>query len=63
MSAALELGRGLATLGYTSFRPGQERAVETLLEKNKLLYVAPTGGQRHAARLLPWFIRRPVTLT
>jgi ATP-dependent DNA helicase RecQ len=35
---------GLHSLGYAAFRPGQERAITTLLERRRLLYVAPTGG-------------------
>jgi ATP-dependent DNA helicase RecQ len=39
-----ELEAGLARLGYAGFRPGQREAVETLLERGRLLLVAPTGG-------------------
>ena len=40
----LDLDLGLARLGYEAFRPGQREAIETLLEKGRLLQVAPTGG-------------------
>ena len=35
---------GLERLGYRAFRIGQRRAVETLLAEDRLLLVAPTGG-------------------
>jgi ATP-dependent DNA helicase RecQ len=38
------LNTALRRLGYTGFRNGQRRAVETLLMQRRLLFVAPTGG-------------------
>ncbi len=38
------LNAALRRLGYDGFRSGQQRAIETLLEKRRLLFVAPTGG-------------------
>jgi ATP-dependent DNA helicase RecQ len=50
---ALDLTAGLRTLGYAEFRPGQERAVDTLLKQRRLLYVAPTGGGKSLVYQLP----------
>jgi ATP-dependent DNA helicase RecQ len=50
---ALDLVAGLRTLGYADFRPGQERAIETLLASRRLLYVAPTGGGKSLVYQLP----------
>jgi ATP-dependent DNA helicase RecQ len=50
---ALDLDRGLARLGYEAFRPGQREAIETLLEKGRLLLVAPTGGGKSLIYQLP----------
>jgi len=49
----LDLEGGLARLGYESFRPGQREAIETLLEKGRLLLVAPTGGGKSLIYQLP----------
>src|SRR5512147_2272284 len=49
----LDLDAGLARLGYTSFRPGQREAIETLLERGRLLLVAPTGGGKSLIYQLP----------
>jgi ATP-dependent DNA helicase RecQ len=38
------LDGALRRLGYTGFKSGQRRAVETLLSERRLLFVAPTGG-------------------
>jgi ATP-dependent DNA helicase RecQ len=53
VSTALDLDRGLARLGYEAFRPGQREAIETLLEKGRLLLVAPTGGGKSLIYQLP----------
>ncbi len=50
---AFDLDGALARLGYTAFRPGQREAVETLLEKGRLLLVAPTGGGKSLTYQLP----------
>ncbi|MGE5125224.1 MAG: RecQ family ATP-dependent DNA helicase [Betaproteobacteria bacterium] len=50
---ALDLDGGLARLGYSAFRPGQREAIETLLEKGRLLLVAPTGGGKSLTYQLP----------
>ena len=49
----MDLDAGLARLGYASFRPGQREDIETLLEKRRLLLVAPTGGGKSLAYQLP----------
>ena len=49
----LDLERGLARLGYASFRPGQREAILTLLETGRLLLVAPTGGGKSLIYQLP----------
>ena len=51
--ADLDLDGGLARLGYEAFRPGQREAIETLLEKGRLLQVAPTGGGKSLTYQLP----------
>jgi len=43
----------LRRLGYSGFRSGQRRAVETLLTQRKLLLVAPTGGGKSLVYQLP----------
>jgi ATP-dependent DNA helicase RecQ len=47
------LHAGLRRLGYDGFRSGQQRAVETLLERRRLLFVAPTGGGKSLVYQLP----------
>jgi ATP-dependent DNA helicase RecQ len=49
----LDLDSGLASLGYKAFRPGQREAIETLLERGRLLQVAPTGGGKSLTYQLP----------
>ena len=53
MTTAIDLEAGLRRLGYESFRPGQREAIETLLEKGRLLLVAPTGGGKSLIYQLP----------
>ena len=53
---------GLRSLGYSAFRPGQERAIETLLSRGRLLYVAPTGGGKSLVYQLPAVILPGTTL-
>ena len=43
----------LRRLGYTSFRPGQAEAIEVLLQRRRLLLVAPTGGGKSLTFQLP----------
>ncbi len=52
-SAVLDLNQGLRRLGYSSFRPGQREAIETLLASGRLLLVAPTGGGKSLTYQLP----------
>ena len=49
----LDLDLGLRQLGYSSFRPGQREAIETLLASGRLLLVAPTGGGKSLTYQLP----------
>ncbi|HEX2677545.1 MAG TPA: RecQ family ATP-dependent DNA helicase, partial [Polyangiales bacterium] len=58
----LDLDAGLKALGYEGFRPGQQRAVETLLAKRHLLYVAPTGGGKSLVYQLPAVLLPGTTL-
>jgi ATP-dependent DNA helicase RecQ len=43
----------LRRLGYAEFRPGQQAAIETLLARDRLLLVAPTGGGKSLTYQLP----------
>ncbi|HEX7479372.1 MAG TPA: RecQ family ATP-dependent DNA helicase [Polyangiales bacterium] len=58
----LDLHSGLRSLGYSEFRPGQERAVQTLLSDRRLLYVAPTGGGKSLVYQLPAVLLPGTTL-
>ena len=49
----LDLDRGLARLGYQTFRPGQREAIRALLDFGRLLQVAPTGGGKSLTYQLP----------
>jgi ATP-dependent DNA helicase RecQ len=51
--SAAELDDGLRRLGYEAFRPGQREAIETLLDRGRLLLVAPTGGGKSLSYQLP----------
>ena len=44
---------GLRRIGFSSFRPGQKEAIETLLSTGRLLLVAPTGGGKSLSYQLP----------
>jgi ATP-dependent DNA helicase RecQ len=44
---------GLARLGHRDFRPGQREAIERLLDEQRLLLVAPTGGGKSLCYQLP----------
>jgi ATP-dependent DNA helicase RecQ len=52
-SLGLDLDAALHRLGYAAFRPGQREAVETLIERGRLLLVAPTGGGKSLIYQLP----------
>jgi ATP-dependent DNA helicase RecQ len=52
----------LRRLGYDGFRSGQRRAVETLLEQRRLLFVAPTGGGKSLVYQLPACLLTGTTL-
>jgi ATP-dependent DNA helicase RecQ len=49
----VDLDAALARLGYASFRPGQRESIQTLLERGRLLLVAPTGGGKSLTYQLP----------
>jgi len=49
----LDLDAGLERLGYQAFRAGQRESILTLLEKRRLLLVAPTGGGKSLIYQLP----------
>jgi ATP-dependent DNA helicase RecQ len=49
----LDLDTGLERLGYQAFRPGQREAILALLERGRLLQVAPTGGGKSLTYQLP----------
>jgi len=59
---APSLDSALARLGYPSFRPGQREAIETLLERGRLLLVAPTGGGKSLIYQLPATVLPGTTL-
>jgi ATP-dependent DNA helicase RecQ len=53
LAARLDLEAGLRRLGHAAFRPGQREAIETLLDRGRLLLVAPTGGGKSLTYQLP----------
>src|SRR5688572_9291272 len=57
-----DLTAALIRLGYTSFRPGQREAVETILTQRRLLLVAPTGGGKSLIYQLPATVLGGTTL-
>jgi ATP-dependent DNA helicase RecQ len=59
---SLALDAGLQHLGFRAFRPGQREAIETLLERDQLLLVAPTGGGKSLAYQLPALLLGGTTL-
>ena len=62
VAARLDLAAGLRRLGYTAFRPGQREAIETLLDRGRLLLVAPTGGGKSLTYQLPASLLRGTSL-
>ena len=56
------LKAGLSKLGHTTFRTGQREAIETLLQEEKLLMVAPTGGGKSLCYQLPALLLGGTTL-
>jgi ATP-dependent DNA helicase RecQ len=57
-----DLDGALARLGYGSFRPGQRESIQTLLERGRLLLVAPTGGGKSLTYQLPAILLSGSTL-
>jgi ATP-dependent DNA helicase RecQ len=49
----MNLETSLLKFGFNAFRPGQREAIETLLDKGRLLLVAPTGGGKSLSYQLP----------
>jgi ATP-dependent DNA helicase RecQ len=62
VASVAELDEGLRRLGYEAFRPGQRAAIETLLERGRLLLVAPTGGGKSLTYQLPATLLRGTTV-
>ena len=56
------LVRALERFGHSTFRPGQQEAIETLLGVGRLLLVAPTGGGKSLTYQLPAILLRGTTL-
>ena len=56
------LDAGLRQFGFTSFRPGQQEAIETLLSDGRMLLVAPTGGGKSLTYQLPAVLLPGTTL-
>ncbi|WP_420428347.1 RecQ family ATP-dependent DNA helicase [Algiphilus sp.] len=53
MHRLAEAEQVLTTLGYAGFRPGQQKAIDTLLEHGRTLLVAPTGGGKSLCYQVP----------
>jgi ATP-dependent DNA helicase RecQ len=58
----MDLDAALRRLGYASFRPGQREAIATLLDRGRLLLVAPTGGGKSLTYQLPAILLPGTTL-
>ena len=48
--------------GYDSFRPGQEKAIDAILEGRHTITVLPTGGGKSLIFQLPALVLEGVTL-
>ncbi|PRQ08608.1 RecQ family ATP-dependent DNA helicase [Enhygromyxa salina] len=59
---ALDLDAGLQIFHHEQFRPGQREAVQALLESQRLLLVAPTGGGKSLTYQLPAALMPGTTL-
>ncbi|MBW2692020.1 MAG: ATP-dependent DNA helicase RecQ [Deltaproteobacteria bacterium] len=53
IASATDLEAALERLGHREFRVGQRQAIETLLSRDRLLLVAPTGGGKSLIYQLP----------
>jgi len=62
LASASALEAALARLGHERFRAGQRQAIETLLGRDRLLLVAPTGGGKSLIYQLPALILPGTTL-
>lgn len=56
------LRRGLERLGHAEFRPGQREAIEGLLDDDRTLLVAPTGGGKSLCYQLPALLLEGTTV-
>ncbi|MCR9093973.1 MAG: ATP-dependent DNA helicase [bacterium] len=52
----------LARLGHATFRPGQREAIEGLLDDDRMLLVAPTGGGKSLCYQLPALLLEGTTV-
>lgn len=57
-----ELTTGLSKFGLSSFRPGQEDVIRTVLSGKNCLVVMPTGGGKSLCYQLPAVVQSGVTL-
>lgn len=60
--SGFDLHAHLRALGYSDFRPGQRETIELLLERGRLLLVAPTGGGKSLTYQLPALLFEGTTL-
>ena len=56
------LREGLGCLGHAEFRPGQREAIEGLLDDDRMLLVAPTGGGKSLCYQLPALLLEGTTV-